>query len=226
MDLATLRSTVREYLDIESDELSDGMLDGYFRDAFTRILRKEKRWPWLETSWTFVANAGLNAYDLTSVGPDVDEIASVVSQNATRPRRLSWMGHDLAEERYGLTITTGTPVAFSQWDQKLYLWPVPSGAETIAVRGYRKPLDWIAAGSGASPDCPEEFHRLILRWGIASEYERQDDTEMAAYNRQHFEDDLMVLARSATAIPTPAPLVIGGAGRARGFGAGQPYPFP
>lgn len=223
MNLGQLRAHVRTYLDVEAEELPDPLLDLFLQEGFDRIVRYQQRWPWLEGQWDIELVPNVGSYELAATAPGLTEVSSVILAGDCR---LGWMGHTDAESRYATgSVSTGTPRSFSTWGSRLYVWPIPTTNGTLQVRGYRTPTDWISMGSGAEPDCPVEFHGLVARWALACEYERQDDTEMAAYNRDHFNDELDRLAKASTAMPIASPIAIGGGRRHGTPFNGQPWPF-
>lgn len=207
MDLQGLRDYVRVYLDVDDEELPDVILDTFISEGAARIINRDGKWPFLQARWSFTTTPGLNAYEMTTVGPDIDEIHSVQLDDGTT---LLWAGQDDSEALFNQGYAgTGTPYQYSVWANALYLWPVPQVAQTVTVRGYRVPLDFVAGGyPGATPDLPTEFHSLIARYALASSYEQQEDPEMAALHKAHFEDELMSKWNAWTSIPTAAPLVL------------------
>lgn len=207
MDIQTMRNQVRDYLESDAEELPDDLLDGWFSEAFTRILNRDGRWPWLEKTWTFDSTAQVGTYAIAS---DVGEIQSIVD-TANGP--LGWLGHQEAARKFTRTPSrTGTPVWFSKWADTYALWPVPAASYSYAAHGYRVPTSLDSMDPGSEPDLPVEYHPLLVRWAIACQYERTDDTEMAAYNRQHFEDQLGQLWARAKAAPTASPIIMNSGG--------------
>lgn len=213
MDIQTMRNQVRDYLESDEEELPDTLLDGWFSEAFTRILNREARWPWLEKVWEFDSIATTQGYTIAS---DVAEIQSIVD---TLNGPLGWLGHQEAVRRFTRVPShQGTPVWFSKWDDTYSLWPVPAGVNSYVAHGYRVPTDLSVQDPGSEPDLPSEYHPLLVRWAIACQYERTDDTEMAAYNRQHFEDQLGQLWARAKASPTAGPVIMNGTRKNRAGG--------
>jgi hypothetical protein len=213
MDLQAMRDQVRDYLESDDEELPDALLDGWFAEAFTRILNRDARWPWLEKTWEFDAEIGVGPY---TIGTDVAEVQSIVD---TTNGALGWLGHQEAVRKFTrVPSRQGVPVWFSKWDGAHSLWPIPNAAFSYVAHGYRVPAELNSADPGSEPDLPAEYHPLLVRWAIACQYERTDDTEMAAYNRQHFEDQLGQLWSRSKSAPTASPVVMnsGGSGVRRG----------
>jgi hypothetical protein len=89
-------------------------------------------------------------------------------------------------------------------------WPIPDGVYGETVRGYRKPKDWVAAGAGAVPDCPEDFHNVIAIFAIAKAFEQQQDPESSQVQLQHFEQEVNELHSRYMRDPVPSPMVFNG----------------
>jgi hypothetical protein len=52
MNLAEIRSKVREIVDMDTDDVSDALLNMYIKDGYDRMISLERRWPFLEKSYT------------------------------------------------------------------------------------------------------------------------------------------------------------------------------
>ena len=46
------------------------------------------------------------------------------------------------------------------------------------MTGFRRPIDWIAAGPSAVPDCDERLHRAFAHYAVALAYAQQEDVEL------------------------------------------------
>ena len=207
-NLQQLRDYIRLHLDLDAEEIPNTMLDFWARDASIKISRTRKRWPFFETSWTLVTTPNERDYPLTtSFDPVPDEITSIVRDD----RRLRYLGRDEAEAAYlPYQIDTGFVTYFNVWNNTLRLYPKPTFADTLHVRGYRKVNDWVADGSGAEPDFPEEFHDAIRMYMLAQAYLQQEDPEMFQQFMSSFDAEMRLLAKQYGDTPGPYPLVLGG----------------
>jgi hypothetical protein len=223
MDLASLRSAVREALEVDEDEIPDPMLDRWLEEGFDRIVDADQRWTWLEHTWTYQWPSGTASVSLDDIG-DSEPIRNLTSVVVSGDRFIRFVGHDEAEAVHVTTTGTGTPAEWSVFGSKLYLWPTPSSAQLLQLRGFREPTPFYELSSGASPDMPRKFHKLLVSWALHAAYERDEDPEMSAYHRQHFEDAVIKAQRDDRAIPAAQPLVMGGS-RRRGLHVGPQFPF-
>lgn len=219
--LDQMRVYVRQHLDLDESELPNALLDVWARDASVKIARTRKRWPFFETSWTITTTSGVSDYLLSALSPKCDEITSIVRND----RRLMFMGRDEAEAAYlPYQTTQGFVTFFNVWADTLRLYPTPSMADTLYVRGYRKVNDWVADGAGAVPDFPDDFHDAIRLYLLAMAYMQQEDPEMAQQFIGAFNGEMDVLKKQYGDTPGAYPLVLGGGPRVR-----QPnrmhYPF-
>jgi hypothetical protein len=59
---ATIRQFVRDITDLDTADLPDSLLNMYIRDGYYRILDLEKRWKFLEETFTFNTVVDQRAY--------------------------------------------------------------------------------------------------------------------------------------------------------------------
>lgn len=210
--LDELRTYVRQHLDLDEGELPNSLLDVWARDASTKIARSRKRWPFYETSWTLTVGNNVSDYPLSGLSPVPDEITSIVRDD----RRLVYIGRDEAEAAYLPYQQHGGYVTYwNVWGDTLRLYPTPSGADLLRIRGYRKSLDWVASGAGATPDFPDEFHDAIRLYLLAMAYLQQEDPEMAQQFIGSFNAEMDLLKKQFGDAPGSYPLVLGGGPRVR-----------
>jgi hypothetical protein len=100
-------------------------------------------------------------------------------------------------------------VFFSTWNNTLRFYPSSGGEEVLSLRGYRKPVDWVALGSDAEPDFPDDFHDCIRIYALSNAYAQQEDTQMSQMYRSNFQEELMRLVKVYGDSPKAFPLVIG-----------------
>lgn len=205
LTLQTIRNQVRDTVELDETDISNSVLDLFVQEGFDRIAHGMRRWSFYEADYTFTTVGDQRAYDLTSIGADLSTVDAVEHDD--------WLclpiSHQLAQGQYAGSDVTGTPTNFSIWNGKLHLWPTPGEAITVTVRGYRDPADWIAQGSGATPDCPVEFHPLIVLWALHRAYLQQDDAQMGQMMRQMFAEQFRVLSDDYTRPLLAEPSIIG-----------------
>ena len=98
MNVEELRTAVRAQLDLDKEDLGDGLLDQYLLEAFQQTTANELRWPWLETSWVVNATSDGSPALLPD---DIGAVASVVSSEG---EALEHVSHEDAEN-YLLTAS-------------------------------------------------------------------------------------------------------------------------
>lgn len=213
MNLGTMRQSLRDMLEVETEDWPDALIDASIREAYERIAARETRWPFYEVKRQIPVAA-----EQPSFGLENNTLREVTSVRIGTDH-LSYTTSDTAEYRWG--ESTGKPREFSRWGDDLELWPTPAADYTVSVRGYRPANDFSNA-AGWEPDLPTEFHALLLDWALANEYQRQDDPEMMSTYRNKFEEQLASLRSQFMSTPTPQPIVMGGGSRMRQV----PSPFP
>jgi hypothetical protein len=210
--LDQLRRYVRQHLDLDESEVPNDLLDVWARDATIKIARTRKRWPFFETSWTLQTVSGQNDYSFSSFSPSVDEITSIVRNDA----RLRYLGRDEAEAAYlPYQTNNGSVEFFNVWADTLRLYPTPDGNETLYLRGYRKVDDWVADGAGAVPDFPDDFHDAVRLYLLGMAYLQQEDPEMAGQFINAFNAEMDLLKKQYGEMPGPYPVILGGGPRVR-----------
>jgi hypothetical protein len=208
MTLADIRDFVRTHLDVDDDDLPNSLLDSFIREGSVRIERAEKRWPFYAESWTLDTVADTSEYTFASIGDgDVDQIQSIRSTNYT----LEWLGRDESFRYYPPNTTaSGEPRYWSVWGTTLKLHPTPDGVYSLAILGFRKPVDWVALGAAEEPDLPEDLHNTVATWALARGYSHQDDPEMAAFYMDLHAAELDQIRRRLVDTPAHQPLVLNG----------------
>ena len=79
MTASALRDTVRDITDLDVEDLPDSLLNLYLRDGYYRILDLEKRWVFLEKSFTFSTVAEQRAYTISAFTADpMSQIVSII----------------------------------------------------------------------------------------------------------------------------------------------------
>ncbi len=209
LTLQEMRDFIRTHLDLEVEDLPDTLIDRWLREGSKRIERAEVRWPYFEKFYTWVV--AFNPFLLfpkTTIGADIDQIASITHSTLAFPN-LIWVGPEAWQE---LTASrpsaTGRPIYFSEWQGSILLYPNPDTSYTLRVFGFRKAIDWVAAGAGATPDLPDELHNTVMTWGLAKAYAQQEDPEMASFFERQFLDEVKEMTRRLVITPLHQPLVL------------------
>jgi hypothetical protein len=200
MSAANLRNTVRDITDLDSEDLPDSLLNLYLRDGYYRILDLEKRWTFLEKTFTFNTVAEQREYPIANFTADpISQVVSIVD-NTNIGLRLDMVGHDMAEQTYvGSYDTSGDPLFYSIWEGKVHLFPKPNNVRTLTVRAYREPIDWINAEGNV--DASANLHFALVYYACSRVYQRLEDTLMSGEYKRSF-DEAVTLA--ATNISKPA----------------------
>ena len=173
MNLQQLRDYVRAQLDIDEEELPNALVDTYLSEAYLRTISMENRWPFLEDRWN------VTAFDDNIALPDTVDpsgIAALVDQ--TSGYRLIQIGNELAEDFFIAGWSTAShPSHYTLYGGGITLWPTPPDDYTrgYTLRGQRLPVDWIAGGASAVPDCDVRLHQLLAHYAIALTYAAQED---------------------------------------------------
>jgi hypothetical protein len=193
MSAANLRDTVRDITDLDTEDLPDSLLNLYLRDGYYRILDLEKRWSFLEKTFTFNTVAEQREYPISSFTADpISQVVSIVD-NTNIGLRLDMVGHDMAEQTYvGSYDTSGDPLFYSIWEGKVHLFPKPNNVRTLTVRAYREPLDWINAEGNV--DASANLHFALVYYACSRVYQRLEDTLMSGEYKRSFDEAVTLAA--------------------------------
>lgn len=197
MTATQLRNTVRQIVDLDTDDLPDSLLDLYIRDGYYRILDVEKRWAWLETSFSFTTTPNMRSYLIS--GFTVDPISQVVSivDNVGVGARLELIGYEEGEATYiGSYDVAGDPLFYAVWNDRIHLYPKPQTARTMQCRGYREPRDWI--GLDDTVDAHPSLHFPLVYYAVSRIYQQLEDAQMSAIYKQSFDEGVAMAASNIT----------------------------
>jgi hypothetical protein len=214
MTATVLRSTVRDIVDLDAEDLPDSLLNLYIRDGYYRILDLEKRWSWLETTFTFNTITDQRSYLISSFTADpISQVVSIVD-NVGVGTRLAMVGYDEAEQTYmGSYDTSGDPLFYAVWNGSIHLFPKPNNARALTVRAYREPIDWQTTGGAV--DAAPSLHFPLAYYACSRIYQKLEDAQMAAVYKQAF-DEGVALARQNIMKPTSHGQLIMAAGHTQG----------
>jgi len=211
MNLSAIRSYVYSFLDIDSNDLPQAVLDVLIGQAWDRIIRSERRWSFYEQTGTFVTAAGQQEYPLetltgtpTASYPwrDVVDISDPI-WGPMRP-----LAHVSARRKFTRSNVSNRPQSFSFHRNSVWLWPIPNSVKTYTVDGYRKPIDWIAANG--APDAPDEFHPLVAQHALSLAYGQQDDPSGAEQTMARFDTAFAQVRQEYVDDTTAGPLILNG----------------
>jgi hypothetical protein len=210
------RDFVRLYLDTDTEELPDQLLDVFFDQALTRIDRASRRWRFYEAEFALATVASTQSHTFASIDATLQDVTTVQGQRW----QLEPLSHEIAQRKYAFFIGEQEPMFWSTYADTLYLWPTPGDAYSLVVRGYRKMTR--PADAGAAFDFPEDFHPLVLEYALARAYEQQDDDVMSQQKFLRFEQELAELKTRWETPPSGGTVL--GAGTRRTPWHGQDLP--
>lgn len=212
--LTQLRTQVRNMVDLDETDLPDSVVDQFAREGFQRIYSLERRWPYLQETYSFNTVANQREYTIATIG-DIREIISVVD-TSTSGARLTLIPYDNAEEIWlGNTDVPSRPYFFSFWDKKLQLWAKPDAVYPITVRAYRNPLYTWLTNTSETIDLDEWFHALLPYFVIARVYQRQEDSDLSSMYMRSFEEGVGLARRDLMKASSAQPVIMS---------AGRQYP--
>ena len=212
--LTELRTQVRNMVDLDETDLPDAIVDQFAKEGFQRIYSLERRWPFLQETYTFNTVADQREYTISTIG-DIREIISVVDTSASGAR-LTLIDYNQAEEIWlGNTDVPSRPYFYAFWDKKLHLWAKPDAVYPITVRAFRNPVYTWLSNTSETIDLDEWFHALLPYFVIARVYQRQEDSDLSAMYMRSFEEGVGLARRDLMKASSAQPVIMS---------AGRQYP--
>ena len=207
--LTTLRSQVRDMADLDETDLSNAVIDQFAREGFQRIYALERRWPYLQETYTFNTVVGQREYTISTIG-DIREIISVLDTSSSGAR-LTLIPYDNAEEIWlGNTDVPSRPYFYSFWDKKIQLWAKPDAVYPITVRAYRNPVYTWLSDPDEIIDLDEWFHALLPYFVLGRVYQRQEDAQLAQMHLNSFEQGVGLARRDLMKASSAQPVIMSG----------------
>lgn len=204
--LAELQASVRTQTETTSAELPNSTINDYLNQAFTRTLAAESIWPFLEERWTITQVAGDFTIDLPTNVESISSLKDTENSNY----RLTMVDFDIAEDEYFKVLPSNNfATEYSVWKRVLYLWPQVTfeADREYALRGYRKPTDWITAND--APDCDERLHGCLVHYAIALAYAQQEDEALEAQYMDRWQKDAEMARQAIMEPQQQRPLMMG-----------------
>lgn len=187
LTVQTARNFVRTYLDTDTTELPDSLLDVFMDEAQTRIERSSRQWRFYQVEYDLATVASDATYTFATIDANLRDVTVVQGERW----QLEPISHESAMTRWANWTGISEPTHWSAWSDVLYLWPTPDAVYNLNVRGYRKMVR--PADAGTPFDFPEDFHPLIVEYTLARVYEQQDDDVMSRQKFDRFENELNAL---------------------------------
>ncbi len=142
MNISDMRAYIRSIVEIDSSDISDDILNRFLGEGYDQVVYSEKRWPWYEVSTTFNTVSSTSDYTLATVGASVTNGLREVQAIRTDDHVLTFLGRDDGDIVYPLnSASTGDVYYWSFWADNVRLYPTPSSAQTLYVRGYKSPSE-------------------------------------------------------------------------------------
>lgn len=184
---------VRDITDLDEADLPKSLIVSYMKDGFQRIINLERRWPFLEATYTLNTVAGQRDYATSTIGSgNLRDITSILD-NSTAGNRLRYISLDDAENIWhGSFDTPSRPLFYTEWGDTIKIYPKPDTVYPLTVRGYRKASYTWTVDTTQEVDCDERLHTAIAYYAVAQAYKRQEDTEMSSVYKQSFDEAVMV----------------------------------
>lgn len=206
--LQNMRDNIRNSLDVDTTDIPDSLLDVWVREGWQRVVRRLRRWPFLEKTSTFNTVAATANYLYATIGSNVDSVQKITGPD----RDLNYIPIEQAERMYPRnTSSVGRPLYWTRWAKGLTLWPTPTAIESMQFRYYEAPIEWVSTGAAGTPSqLPDEFHDAILQWALMRAHAQQEDLDLSQAQKSTFDEILETIKRTYEHEPQAQLVVFGG----------------
>ena len=205
-------NSVRAITEMDAADVSDAVIQLYIRDGYNRIVDLERRWNFLEVSFTFNTVVNQQAYTINDyTAYDMREVISLVDPDNAR---LAYISYDTAEEQFlGPVPLVGQPLFYSMWADQIHLFPTPIDTFPLTCRGYRTPNDWVTDNTAV--DGPDAFDIPLVYYAVSRIYQAQEEAQTAAIYERSFNEAIALARKDLTRPPSASPTVLAGGPRIR-----------
>jgi|LauGreDrversion2_3_1035106.scaffolds.fasta_scaffold07961_2 hypothetical protein len=212
MTRTNIIDSVRAITEMDASDVSDAVLQLYMRDGYNRIIDLERRWNFLEVSFTMNTVTNQQAYTINDyTAYDMREVISILD---TDNARLNYISYDVAEEQFLITEQEySDPLFYSMWADQIHLFPTPSSVIPLTIRGYRTPDDWVT--NNTTVDGPDAFDIPLVYYVVSRVYQAQEEAQTASIYERSFSDAIALARRDLTRPPSATPTILAGGPRIR-----------
>ena len=141
------------------------------------------------TSTTTVASTQSYAFPTRVTG------VKRVTYNGGKLRPINMREDDMLTLNNQATTSSGTPQYYWIWSDTIYLRPIPDGAQTLAIWGYKSPADLTAGGTS---EIPTRFQRDLTTYALIQMCAKDQNYSGASYYKEQWEMALSKAKRWAS----------------------------
>lgn len=211
LTLQDIRDYSRTYTDTDELDLPNNLVDAWAQEGFNKIAYGRRHWNFYDITFDFNTVAGTQSYSLAAGGINANQIVEIDTIHYDN-YFVNPIDHRHAQKKFLPNTNTGNPTYWSKRDNKIWLWRIPGSVLAITVSAYRAPADWIADGSGGTPDLPTEFHPFIRDYVAMKALYHEDDIEMAQAMEAQFLDGVARVEDRYTESIAAGPMILNSGG--------------
>lgn len=168
----------------DTSQAADTALRRFVRDIYNDIWGYAF-WPELEKTYDVGTTDGAQTLLLSAIGADLGKIKKVfykpVNITAWQPVKKEESGIEIMMQKD--TSVEGNPRRWVEWEQKLWLHPIPDVTDTDNLRVLGKKTVDPLVDDTDEPFFPAEFHQIIIDGITWKFFDLDDDTRAQLYER-------------------------------------------
>lgn len=183
------------YKDLQDEVLTHQLSDTKYRPYVKQILNEAQRFIYLQTELRtqrgevlLTTVAGTENYEI--LDDDSEELFSRII-SVGLPDSTDLLTKINLRDYDDSPVSSGKPQSYVIVGNNIYLQPTPDSAYDVRLRFWRLPV--TMTDDTDTPELPERYHHLLVRYTLARCFERENDYEAAAYWRAQFQEGILLL---------------------------------
>ena len=185
MDRDEILNQVRIQTQISSSDVADADVVTIINQGYEEVAVAYD-WPFLEASAAFSLSDSTQTYALSTVASDFNRAIALVDDDNddtveyVSPQRYFFLvGNDTGNE-------SSTPDYWTIWEDKIYLSPIPSAADTNRLKLYYYKDPTTLSTGGSTPEWDAGFHYVLVEYAKWKLWERAEMFNAADRARQNY----------------------------------------
>lgn len=179
MDVSDIEEAARQQYNGIGDDFFNSI--DFTRSIYQACLVLAREALCIEATYSTTTVDGTQEYSLPSNTISIKR----VTYDGKKLQRVNMREDDSLTLMNSGTTTEGTPTYYYEWDDSIFLRPIPDTAATLKIYSYNEPSEVTTA---STLEVPTQFHMDIVEFVLSRMYAKDKDTQMAAYHRDNWNE--------------------------------------
>lgn len=183
--LSQIASEVLRFGFNDSPQINEARIISWINEAQRQIARHVGA-PEFQEKAEQVLTVGTFEYAEPSECLHILDIAYPAGERRIKPVDLQTF------DTYSVSELQGSPLIYTAFKGKIWLWPTPSAADTLKIRYIKNPP--VLSAAGDIPVLDKDYLHLLVEYALFRAYRGEDDPEAAQIHETQYEKDLQKYA--------------------------------